>query len=67
MKDKKPIEQAIQQLESCIAELRQSLDEWDRHSVNITGGRMYKEKAKRIVMQAQAVASLIKENVFPNY
>lgn len=41
MKDKKPIEQAIQQLEASIAELRESLDGWDRHSVNSSGAKMY--------------------------
>lgn len=67
MKDKKPIEQAIQHLETSIAELRDSLDSWDKASVNINGAKMYKEKARRVVLQAQAVESQIKENVFPNY
>ena len=66
MKDKKPIEQEIQQLESRIGELRESLKDWDRHSVNATGAKIYKEKARRIVLQAQAIESLIKENVFPS-
>ncbi|MGB2590957.1 MAG: hypothetical protein WAJ96_09930 [Candidatus Acidiferrum sp.] len=67
MKDKKPIEEAIKQLESCIGELRESLDTWDKNSVNSSGAKMYKEKARRVVLQAQAVESQIKENVFPNY
>jgi hypothetical protein len=49
MKDKKPIEQEIQHLESRIRELRESLEDWDRHSVNTTGAKMYKEKARRVV------------------
>lgn len=67
MKDKKPIEQAIQQLESRIGELRDSLNDWDRLSVNISGAKTYKEKAKRIVLEAKSIESLIRENVFPNY
>jgi len=66
MKDKKPIEQEIQHLESRIRELRESLEDWDRQSVNTTGAKMYKEKARRVVLQAQAIESLIKENVFPS-
>jgi hypothetical protein len=67
MKDKKPIEQAIKQLESRIVELRDSLSDWDRLSVNISGAKTYKEKAKRIVLEAKSIESLIRENVFPNY
>ena len=66
MKDKKPIEQEIQHLESRIRELRESLEDWDRHSMNIIGAKMYKEKGRRIVLQAQAIESRIKENVFPS-
>ena len=67
MKDKKPIEQAIQQLQSRIEELRTSPDDWHRLSVNSSGAKAYKEKAKRIVLEAKSIESLIKENVFPNY
>jgi hypothetical protein len=66
MRDKKPIEQAIKQLQERMEELRHALGEWDRHSVNTTGAKMYKEKARRISLQAQAIESLIKENVFPS-
>jgi hypothetical protein len=67
MKDKRPIEHAIQQLEARIAELRDSLNYWDSLSVNISGAKAYKEKAKRIVLDAKTIESLIRENVFPNY
>ncbi len=67
MKDKKPIEQAIQQLESCVEELLESLNDWDKHSVNSSGAKMYREKVRRVVLQAQAVESRVKENIFPNY
>jgi chaperonin cofactor prefoldin len=65
MNDKKAVERAIQQLEAAIKELRDSLDDWDNRSVNNSGAKMYKEKARRVVFQAQAVESQIKENVFP--
>jgi hypothetical protein len=67
MKDKQPIEQAIRRLESHIGELRDSLSDWDRLSVNSSGAKTYKEKAKRIVLEAKSIESLIRENVFPNY
>jgi hypothetical protein len=66
MKDKKPIEQDIQQLESQIKELQDSLKDWDNLSVNRSGANEYKEKAKRIVLAAKSIESRIKENVFPN-
>jgi hypothetical protein len=66
MNDKKPIERGIQQLESNIKELRDSLKNWENLSVNRNGANGYKEKAKRIVLQAESIESLIKENVFPN-
>jgi uncharacterized coiled-coil DUF342 family protein len=67
MKNKTPIEQEIQRLESCIGELRESLKDWDKHSVNSSGAKMYKEKVRRVVLQAEEVESRIRENVFPNY
>ena len=67
MKDKTPVEQEIQRLESCIEELRESLKDWNKDSVNRSGATMYKEKVRRVVLQAEQVESRIKESVFPNY
>jgi hypothetical protein len=64
MKDKKPIEQAIQRLETHIKELRDALNDWDDLSVNRDGAKVYKEKARRIVLGAEIIESQIKENVF---
>ncbi len=62
----KDIEEAIRHLEAGISDLRESLKRWDMDSMNSTGAKRYKEKARRIVLQAQEIESLIKENVFPN-
>lgn len=66
MKDKKPIEDAIRDLESRISDLQNGLKDWESLSVNRSGADVYKEKAKRIVLQAHAVESVVKESVFPS-
>jgi hypothetical protein len=66
MKDKKPIEDAIRDLESRISALQNGLVDWESLSVNRSGASVYKEKARRIVLQAQAVESVVKESVFPS-
>jgi sugar-specific transcriptional regulator TrmB len=60
----KQIEEAIMQLESEIEELKQSLADWDRTSINLDGSRKYRGNAKRIVLQSQKVEELIKANSF---
>lgn len=65
MKDKTPIEHAIRDLESRISDLQNGLKDWDSLSVNRSGASVYREKAKRIVLQAQAVESLVRDSVFP--
>lgn len=66
MKDSKPIKDAIGELEARIAVLKESLEEWDRLSINRTGANMYKEQAKQISLQAQTIESRIRERTFPN-
>jgi hypothetical protein len=60
MKDKKPIEQAIQRLESSIGQLRDSLKDWENRSLNRSGANEYKEKAKRYTVGAGANQYLIR-------
>ncbi|MCI0348020.1 MAG: hypothetical protein L0Z53_01220 [Acidobacteriales bacterium] len=62
----KEIEEAIRHLEAGISDLRESLRRWDVDSMNSAGAKRYKEKARRVVLQAQQIESLVKENVFPN-
>ncbi len=62
----KDIEEAIHHLEAGINDLRESLKQWDLDSVNSRGAKSYKEKARRIVLQAQEIESLVKENVYPS-
>jgi len=62
----KDIEEAIHHLEAGINDLRESLKQWDLDSVNSRGAKRYKEKARRIVLQAQEIESLVKENVYPS-
>jgi hypothetical protein len=61
----KEIEEAIRHLEAGIVEFRESPERWDQDSVNSTGAKKYKEKVRRIVLQAEEIESLVRENVFP--
>ena len=62
--DVKQIETEIQRLESDIAELKGSLARWDNDSVNKPGAKKYNGMAKRIFLQAEKLAELIKEKAF---
>jgi len=58
------IEKAIQELQSDITTLGNSLTEWDQFSQNYEGSRKYREMANRVVLQAKKIESLIKEKTF---
>jgi hypothetical protein len=58
------IEKEIALLEADILTLKNSLGAWDHDSQNIDGAKKYNGGAKRIVLQAQKLAELIKEKAF---
>ncbi len=60
----KLIEKEIEALESDVRALKDSLVNWDHASQNIQGAKKYNGGAKRIVLQAQKLAELIKEKAF---
>jgi prefoldin subunit 5 len=60
----KLIEKEIEHLEADILTLKNSLTDWDHDSQNIHGAKKYNGEAKRIVLQAQKLAELIKEKAF---
>jgi hypothetical protein len=62
--DLQQIEHEIKQLEADIGELKASLSLWDHDSANKYGAKKYNGVAKRVVLQAEKLAGLIKEKAF---
>jgi len=60
----KQIEEEIARLEADIDELRTSMPRWHVDHANIGGSKLYRGKARRIVLQAQKIEELIKEKTF---
>ncbi len=58
------IKEAIDRLETDVAELKIQLPNWDSQSQNAQGARMYKGIARRIVWSAQRLEQLVRENTF---
>jgi hypothetical protein len=62
--DVQQIGSEIGQLEADITELKGSLSGWDNDSASQFGAKKYNGIAKRIVLQAEKLAELIKEKAF---
>ncbi len=58
----KAIEDAIEQLEADIAELKAQLPLWDANSAN--GAKQHRGVAKRISLSARRLEQLVRENTF---
>ncbi|MBZ5671389.1 MAG: hypothetical protein LAO04_16865 [Acidobacteriia bacterium] len=56
------LKRAIEQLEAEIAELKNHLPAWN--SKNTSGTKTYRPIARRIVLSAQRVQELVRENTY---
>ena len=60
----KPVSQQIEKLRQEISELEATLPDWEHRAGSLDGSRKYRSISKRIVLSAQHLEELVKENTF---
>jgi hypothetical protein len=60
----KPIANEIETIRGELTELATHLPDWEVEAGNIHGAKKYRSIAKRIVLSAQRLEVLVKENTF---
>ena len=60
----KVVSEQIEKLRGEIAELEQTLPDWDHQAASLGGSKTYRSISKRIVLSAQHLGELVKENTF---